>query len=163
MNYKKLGNTDLDVSTICLGTMTWGEQNTEEEGFEQMDWALDHGVNFWDTAEIYSIPMRKETYGETERIIGNWFKKTNKRDKVVIATKVCGNTSNKYIRGGGNNFGKKKISDALEESLKRLKTDYRQVLILSNRSLINCRKSPPFLTAQWVADHEASTVGDGVG
>ena len=124
MNYKKLGNTDLDVSTICLGTMTWGEQNTEEEGFEQMDWALDHGVNFWDTAEIYSIPMRKETYGETERIIGNWFKKTNKRDKVVIATKVCGNTSNKYIRGGGNNFGKKKISDALEESLKRLKTDY---------------------------------------
>ena len=124
MNYKKLGNTDLDVSTICLGTMTWGEQNTEEEGFEQMDWALDHGVNFWDTAEIYSIPMRKETYGETERIIGNWFKKTNKREKVVIATKVCGNTSNKYIRGGGNNFGKKKISDALEESLKRLKTDY---------------------------------------
>ena len=83
MNYKKLGNTDLDVSTICLGTMTWGEQNTEEEGFEQMDWALDHGVNFWDTAEIYSIPMRKETYGETERIIGNWFKRTNKRDKVV--------------------------------------------------------------------------------
>ena len=79
MNYKKLGNTDLDVSTICLGTMTWGEQNTEEEGFKQMDWALDHGVNFWDTAEIYSIPMRKETYGETERIIGNWFKKTNKR------------------------------------------------------------------------------------
>ena len=108
MNYKKLGNTDLDVSTICLGTMTWGEQNTEEEGFKQMDWALDHGVNFWDTAEIYSIPMRKETYGETERIIGKWFKKTNKRDKVIIATKVCGNTSNKYIRGGGNNFGKKK-------------------------------------------------------
>ena len=130
MNYKKLGNTDLDVSTICLGTMTWGEQNTEEEGFEQMDWALDHGVNFWDTAEIYSIPMRKETYGETERIIGNWFKKTNRRDKVVIATKVCGNTSNKYIRGGGNNFGKKKISDALEESLKRLKTDYIDLLYL---------------------------------
>ena len=124
MNYKKLGNTDLDVSTICLGTMTWGEQNTQEEGFQQMDYALDHGVNFWDTAEIYSIPMREETYGETERIIGNWFQKTKKRDKVVIATKVCGNTSNKYIRGGGYNFGKKKISEALEESLKRLKTDY---------------------------------------
>ncbi len=74
-----------------------------------MDYALDHGVNFWDTAEIYSIPMREETYGETERIIGNWFQKTKKRDKVVIATKVCGNTSNKYIRGGGYNFGKKKI------------------------------------------------------
>ena len=124
MNYKKLGNTDLDVSTICLGTMTWGEQNTQEEGFQQMDYALDHGVNFWDTAEIYSIPMREETYGETERIIGNWFQKTKKRDKVIIATKVCGNTSNKYIRGGGYNFGKKKISEALEESLKRLRSDY---------------------------------------
>ena len=124
MNYKKLGNTDLDVSTICLGTMTWGEQNSEKEGFEQMDFALSQGVNFWDTAEIYSIPMREETYGETERIIGNWFEKTKKRNEIVLATKVCGNTSNKYIRGGGNSFGKKKIIEALDESLKRLKTDY---------------------------------------
>jgi len=124
MNYKKLGNTDLDVSTICLGTMTWGEQNTQEEGFKQMDYGFEKGVNFWDTAEIYSIPMREETYGETERIIGNWFQKTNKRKDVILATKVCGNTSNKYIRGGGYNFGKEKISLALEESLKRLKTDY---------------------------------------
>ena len=124
MNYKKLGNTDLDVSTICLGTMTWGEQNSEREGFEQMDFALNQGVNFWDTAEIYSIPMREETYGETERIIGNWFEKTKKRNEIVLATKVCGNTSNKYIRGGGNSFGKKKIIEALDESLKRLKTDY---------------------------------------
>ena len=124
MNYKKLGNTDLNVSTICLGTMTWGEQNSEKEGFEQMDFALNQGVNFWDTAEIYSIPMREETYGETERIIGNWFEKTKKRNEIVLATKVCGNTSNKYIRGGGNSFGKKKIIDALYESLKRLKTDY---------------------------------------
>ena len=112
MNYKKLGNTDLEVSTICLGTMTWGEQNTQEEGFEQMDYAFEKGVNFWDTAEIYSIPMREETYGETERIIGNWFQKTNKRKEVILATKVCGNTSNKYIRGGGYNFGKKKITQA---------------------------------------------------
>ena len=124
MNYKKLGNTDLNVSTICLGTMTWGEQNSEREGFEQMDFALNQGVNFWDTAEIYSIPMREETYGETERIIGNWFQKTKKRKEIVLATKVCGNTSNKYIRGGGNSFGKKKIVEALNESLKRLKTDY---------------------------------------
>ena len=124
MNYKKLGNTDLNVSTICLGTMTWGEQNSEKEGFEQMDFALNQGVNFWDTAEIYSIPMREETYGETERIIGNWFQKTKKRNEIVLATKVCGNTSNKYIRGGGNSFGKKKIIEALDESLKRLKTDY---------------------------------------
>jgi len=124
MNYKKLGNTDLNVSTICLGTMTWGEQNSEREGFEQMDFALSQGVNFWDTAEIYSIPMREETYGETERIIGNWFQKTKKRNDIVLATKVCGSTSNKYIRGGGNSFGKKKIAEALDESLKRLKTDY---------------------------------------
>ena len=124
MNYKKLGNTDLDVSTICLGTMTWGEQNSEREGFEQMDFALSQGVNFWDTAEIYSIPMREETYGETEKIIGNWFQKTKKRNDVILATKVCGNTSNKYIRGGGNSFGKKKITEALDESLRRLKTDY---------------------------------------
>ena len=124
MNYKKLGNTDLDVSTICLGTMTWGEQNSEKEGFEQMDFALSQGVNFWDTAEIYSIPMREETYGETEKIIGNWFQKTKKRNDIILATKVCGNTSNKYIRGGGNSFGKKKIKEALDESLRRLKTDY---------------------------------------
>ena len=104
--------------------MTWGEQNSEKEGFEQMDFALNQGVNFWDTAEIYSIPMREETYGETERIIGNWFEKTKKRNEIVLATKVCGNTSNKYIRGGGNSFGKKKIIEALDESLKRLKTDY---------------------------------------
>ena len=124
MKYKKLGNTALDVSLICLGTMTWGEQNSEEEGFEQMDLALSEGVNFFDTAELYSVPPRKETWGITEKIIGNWLKVRKCRDKVIIATKVCGNTSNKYIRGGGNNFGKNKISQALDESLKRLKTDY---------------------------------------
>jgi GMP synthase-like glutamine amidotransferase len=90
MNYKKLGNTDLDVSTICLGTMTWGEQNTQDEGFEQMDYALDQGVNFWDTAEIYSIPPKEETFGRTEEIMGNWFEKTKKRKKVILASKVCG-------------------------------------------------------------------------
>ena len=91
MNYRKLGNTDINVSTICLGTMTWGEQNTQEEGFEQMDYALDQGVNFWDTAEIYSIPPREETFGSTEKIIGNWFQKNKeKRDKIILASKVCG-------------------------------------------------------------------------
>ena len=123
MNYKKLGNTDLDVSTICLGTMTWGEQNTQDEGFEQMDYALDQGVNFWDTAEIYSIPPREETFGSTEEIIGNWFEKTKKRNKVILATKVCG-PMREYVRGGGNQFGKKNITEALEGSLRRLKTDY---------------------------------------
>ena len=75
MNFKKLGNTDLKVSTICLGTMTWGEQNNQKEAFEQMNYSLDNGVNFFDTAEIYPSPCKKETYGETERIIGNWFNK----------------------------------------------------------------------------------------
>ena len=123
MNYKKLGNTDLDVSTICLGTMTWGEQNTQNEGFEQMDYALDQGVNFWDTAEIYSIPPKQETFGDTEVIIGNWFEKTKKRDKIILASKVCG-PMREYVRGGGNQFGEEKITEALNGSLKRLKTDY---------------------------------------
>ena len=123
MNYKKLGNTNLDVSTICLGTMTWGEQNTQDEGFEQMNYALDQGVNFWDTAEIYSIPPKQETFGHTEVIIGNWFKRNKKRDKVILASKVCG-PMREYVRGGGNQFGEKNITEALEGSLKRLKTDY---------------------------------------
>ena len=124
MNYKKLGSTDVDVSTICLGTMTWGEQNSKADGFEQMDYAIDNGVNFWDTAEIYAIPMREETYGETENIIGEWFKKTKKRDKVILATKVSGPTSKEYIRGGGCSYDKKSMSEALEKSLKRMQTDY---------------------------------------
>ena len=123
MNYKKLGNTDLDVSTICLGTMTWGEQNTQEEAFEQMNYALDQGVNFWDTAEIYSVPPKEETYGDTEVIIGNWFKKTQKRDQVILATKVCGPMRD-YVRRGEKNYGEKNITEALEGSLRRLKTDY---------------------------------------
>ena len=90
MNYKNLGNTNIKVSTICLGTMTWGEQNTELEAFEQMDFALDKGVNFWDTAELYSVPPKKETFGHTEIIIGNWFKKNKNREKIILATKVAG-------------------------------------------------------------------------
>ena len=106
MNYKKLGNTDLDVSTICLGTMTWGEQNTQDEGFEQMDYAFEQGVNFWDTAELYAIPAKKKTYGRTEEIIGNWFKSRNKRDEVILATKISG-PGLSWIRGGGNQYDEK--------------------------------------------------------
>ena len=123
MNYRKLGNTDLDLSTICLGTMTWGEQNTQEEGFEQMDFALDQGINFIDTAELYAVPPRKETYGHTESIIGNWFEKTKKREKVILATKVAG-PARDYLRKGENSFVGKNLDDALNDSLKRLKTDY---------------------------------------
>jgi len=123
MNYKKLGNTELDVSTICLGTMTWGEQNTQEEAFEQMDFALSNGVNFWDTAELYAVPPRKETYGDTEEIIGNWFEKTKKRNEVILATKVAG-PAREYLRNGENSFTGPNLELALNNSLKRLKTDY---------------------------------------
>ena len=123
MNYKKLGNTDLNVSTICLGTMTWGEQNTQNEAFEQMDYSLDNGVNFWDTAELYAVPPKAETYGHTETIIGNWFEKTKKRKEVILASKV-GGPSRKYMRNGENSFTGKNLEDALHGSLKRLKTDY---------------------------------------
>ena len=123
MNYRKLGNTDLEVSTICLGTMTWGEQNTQREGFEQMDYALDQGVNFWDTAELYAVPPKAETFGHTETIIGNWFEKNKKRDKVILATKVAG-PSRKYLRNGENSFVGKNLDKAINDSLKRLKTDY---------------------------------------
>jgi aryl-alcohol dehydrogenase-like predicted oxidoreductase len=123
MNYKNLGNTDLKVSTICLGTMTWGEQNTQNEAFEQMDFALDQGVNFWDTAELYAVPPRKETYGYTEEIIGNWFEKTKKRDEVILATKVAG-PARDYLRNGENSFVGTNLETALNNSLKRLKTDY---------------------------------------
>ena len=123
MNYKKLGNTNLDVSTICLGTMTWGEQNTKEQAFDQMNYALDKGVNFWDTAEIYSVPPKKETYGATEEIIGDWFSETKKRNKVILASKVAG-PSREYLRDGQNSFFGKNLDSALNNSLRRLKTDY---------------------------------------
>ena len=123
MNYKKLGNTDLKVSTICLGTMTWGEQNSQEEGFEQMDYALEKGINFFDTAELYAIPAKKETYGKTEEIIGNWFGIKKNRSKIILATKISGPGLD-WIRGGKNQYSKNNIDTAVEESLKRLKTDY---------------------------------------
>ena len=123
MNYKKLGNTGFDVSTICLGTMTWGEQNSQEEGFEQMDYALEQDINFFDVAEMYPSPSKKETYGKTEKIIGNWFSKRKNRDKIILATKISG-PGMSYIRGGGLQFSKENFSIAIENSLKRLKTDY---------------------------------------
>ena len=123
MNYKKLGNTDLNVSTICLGTMTWGEQNTQNEAFEQMDYSLDNGVNFWDTADLDSVPPKAETYGHTETIIGNCFEKTKKRKDIILASKV-GGPSRKYMRNGENSFTGKNLENALHGSLKRLKTDY---------------------------------------
>jgi aryl-alcohol dehydrogenase-like predicted oxidoreductase len=129
MKYSKLGNTNLNVSRICLGTMTWGEQNTQNEAFEQMDYALEQGVNFFDAAEMYPVPPKPETQGETERIIGNWFKKSGKRDKVILATKITGKSEGfRHVRGGElPTFDRKNIEYALNQNLKRLQTDYIDV------------------------------------
>lgn len=123
MKYTLLPHTDIKVSKICLGTMTWGQQNSEAEGHEQMDYALEQGINFFDTAELYPVPARKETQGATERIIGSWFKKTGNRDQVILASKIAGPAEmTRHIRTGG--FVKSELEDAIDESLKRLQTDY---------------------------------------
>ncbi|MBD2748299.1 aldo/keto reductase [Microvirga sp. BT688] len=126
MEHRRLGRTDLNVSLICLGTMTWGQQNTEAEGHEQMDYALDQGVNFFDTAELYSIPPKPETQGSTERIIGSWFKSRGSRNKVILATKVVGRSDSTWYRDDGSKaeLSRKQIEEAVNKSLKRLQTDY---------------------------------------
>lgn len=130
MKKKRLGRTDLDVSIVCLGTMTWGEQNTEAEGHAQMDYAVDRGVNFFDTAELYAIPPRPDTQGSTERIIGTWFKARGNRDKIVLATKIAGRSPMQWHRAGGplddglTRLTRRQIDFAVEQSLQRLQTDY---------------------------------------
>jgi len=125
MKYRKLGNTDINVSVICLGTMTFGEQNDQNEGFQQMNYAIEKGINFIDTAELYAVMPRKETYGKTEEIIGNWLKEKKCRDKIILASKISGNGIF-WIREGNDNlkFDTKNIDLAIESSLKRLNTDY---------------------------------------
>lgn len=124
MKYTTLPNTDIKVSKICLGTMTFGQQNTEAEGHAQMDYALERGVNFFDTAEMYSVPASEATYGSTEKIIGTWFKKSGNRDKVILASKIAGpNPSFGYMREKLD-FSPESIKYAVENSLKRLQTDY---------------------------------------
>jgi aryl-alcohol dehydrogenase-like predicted oxidoreductase len=125
MQYRRLGRTDLNVSLICLGTMTWGQQNTEAEGHAQMDYALDRGVNFFDTAELYSIPPKAETQGSTERIIGTWFKSRGTRDRVILASKIVGRTDMSWFRDGKPaELTRAQIIEAVEGSLRRLQTDY---------------------------------------
>lgn len=123
MKYKKLGRTGLDVSLICLGTMTWGKQNTEEQGHEQMDYALDQGINFFDTAEMYAVPPCENTYGKTESIIGTWFASRKNRNQVILASKIAG-PGLSWVRGGTYKIDRKNIHEALDNSLKRLQTDY---------------------------------------
>jgi aryl-alcohol dehydrogenase-like predicted oxidoreductase len=123
MRYNTLGRTGIKVSEICLGTMTWGSQNSEAEAHEQLDYAFGNGVNFIDTAELYpTTPLSSETYGDTERFIGTWLQKRGRRDDVVVATKVAG-SGRPYIRNGGP-ITSEGIDEAVDASLKRLKTDY---------------------------------------
>jgi aryl-alcohol dehydrogenase-like predicted oxidoreductase len=127
MKYRKLGDSDIDVSVICLGSMTWGQQNTRKQAFEQMDYALAQGVNFFDTAELYAIPPRAETYGRTEEIIGEWLQtRDNRRDQIVLASKIAGPGEDwiPHIRNGKTRFNRADIGSALDASLQRLQTDY---------------------------------------
>ena len=124
MEYNFLPGTQIKVSKICLGTMTWGRQNSEEEGHDQMDYAYEQGVNFFDTAELYPIPPRQEEQGDTERFIGTWFKKSKRRDQIILASKIAGPAAfTKHIRTDVT-YSKKSIDTAVENSLKRLQTDY---------------------------------------
>jgi aryl-alcohol dehydrogenase-like predicted oxidoreductase len=123
MEYRTLGRTGLKVSLIGLGTMTWGNQNTEAQGHEQMDYAVTQGINFFDTAEMYAVPPSAKTYGTTDSIIGTWFKKNKNRDKIILASKIAGPGLG-WIRGGKAVIDRKNIEQAIEDSLKRLQTDY---------------------------------------
>ena len=125
MQQRRLGRTDLSVSAICLGTMTWGQQNTEDEAHQQMDRAVAQGVNFFDTAELYPIPPKPETQGRTETYIGNWMQARGNRDRIIVASKVVGRTANAWFRDGyPSKLVRADIFDAVEKSLKRLRTDY---------------------------------------
>ena len=128
MEQRRLGNTDLTVSVVCLGTMTWGEQNSEADGHAQLDHATAHGINFVDTAEMYAVPPREETYGRTEEIIGSWLKKTGRRDDIVLATKIASRSPRfPYVRPHIDKVPRldpRSVREACEASLKRLQTDY---------------------------------------
>lgn len=147
MKYNTLGTSDLNVSEICLGTMTWGHQNNEADAHEQLDYAFANGVNFIDTAEMYAVPPQAETYTLTEQYIGNWLKARNNRDKVIIATKVAGSSSLQWIRGG-EGLTPDSIDKALHASLKRLNTDYIDLYQLHwPQRAVNCFGRRDFLPA----------------
>ncbi len=123
MEYSNLGHSELNVSKICLGTMTFGEQNTQTEAHDQLDFAFASGVNFIDTAEMYPVPPRQETQGDTEKFIGSWLTKRNCRDKVIIASKVAGPGMMDYLRNGAQ-LVRSQMDQALHDSLSRLQTEY---------------------------------------
>jgi len=124
MEKRRLGRTDLDVSLICLGTMTWGEQNTEQEAFEQLDYATGEGINFIDAAEMYPVPPKAESQGLTEQYLGNWLARRGRRDDLVIASKVAGPGNGLTYLRNGPRLTREHIREACDASLKRLQTDY---------------------------------------
>jgi len=126
MNFRKLGRTDLEVTSVCLGTMTWGEQNTENEAHEQLDYALERGINFIDTAEMYPVPGNPKTQGRTENYIGSWIAARKNRDKYVLASKITGRAEMGWCRDDDKicRHTPAQIDEAVEKSLKRLRTDY---------------------------------------
>lgn len=174
MKYTLLGRSGIKVSKICLGTMTWGEQNTEAEAHAQLDYAVAHGVNFIDTAEMYPVPARRETYGRTEQYIGSWFKARGRRDEVVLASKIAGPTANNnmesYIRGG-NDFSRAQIFAACESSLQRLGTDYldlyqlhwpeRQTNFFGRLGLADIRRDERFTPFAEIVDALEALVAQG--
>jgi len=142
MQYKKLGNTDIDISQLCLGSMTWGTQNSVEDACEQIDYSIDKGINIIDTAELYpTTPLSAETQGRTEEFIGEWVSRSGKRDQILIASKVTG-TGPKWIDNGAD-IDSRKIRNSLESSLQRLNTDYIDLYQLHwpNRGSYHFRQS----------------------
>lgn len=164
MEYRELGTTGWKVSQVCLGSMTWGEQNTESEGHAQLDYALERGVNFIDTAEIYAVPPRAETAGATERIIGTWLKGRSDRDKIYIASKVGGpNPNMTWLSQDGSTrrHNAKHITEAVDQSLKRLQTDYIDLyqlhwpdrpVVLFNQEPDHNNETPPEETLRALED-----------
>ncbi|MBE8182107.1 MAG: aldo/keto reductase [Candidatus Portiera sp.] len=138
MKYRKLGNTDIDVSEICLGSMTWGVQNTQQDAFDQLNYSLEQGINFIDTAEIYPVPVNAKKWGTTDRYIGEWFKQTGNRDKVILAGKVAGRSPMGFLRKGAeglkntkeSRLSREQILYSCDEALKRLQTDYIDIFQL---------------------------------
>ncbi|MCB5185265.1 NADP(H)-dependent aldo-keto reductase [Methylobacillus gramineus] len=157
MEYRKLGQSDLNVSAICLGTMTYGDQNTEAEGHEQLDYALAQGINFIDTAEMYPVPPKADTVTRTETIIGSWLKK-QARDKIILASKVAGgNRKMEWIRGGPQAVDRANVRAAIEGSLKRLQTDYLDLYQIHwperNVPIFGQYQFDPSKEKEWVSIH----------
>jgi len=158
MKYNVLPNTDIKVSKICLGTMTYGRQNSEEDGHQQLDYALEKGINFIDTAEMYPVPAEATRYGNTERIIGSWIKKSGKRNDIVLATKIAGpGDYTKHIRTTG--FSESALNEAVENSLKRLQTDFIDLYQLHwpdrNTNKFGVRGFKPMTNEKWEDNFKA--------